>query len=80
MIQEGKSPVMPEHWEDDEVIHESPQCHLLRVTQLASDCRGNTFLVNPVVSGLVKSPATFSENYIYAMNFQVDINGNWYLL
>lgn len=74
-----RRPVMTEHWED-----ESPPCHLLRVTQhvtkLASDCRGNTFLANSVVTGLVKSSAMFSGNCIYAMNFHVDINGNWHLL
>lgn len=48
MLQEGKDSVMTEHWEDDKASHESPPCHLLRVTQrvtgLASDCRrGNTF-------------------------------------
>lgn len=34
--------------------------------------------MHPVVTGLVKSPPTFSENYIYATNFQADINGNWH--
>jgi hypothetical protein len=35
------------------------------ITRLTSDClRGEHFLVSPVVTGLVKSLAIFSENYI----------------
>lgn len=64
-----KDSVTIEHYRDDEALHERPPCHLLRVThpitRLTSDClRGEHFLVSPVVTGLVKSLAIFSENYI----------------